>query len=247
MAIKVLTQDNFVYIWNAIKRAFATKDDLAKKVDKVDGKTLSSNDYTADDKAKLTGIEAKAQVNAIEAVKVNGNALAIKDKAVDIDLSGKVDKVAGKGLSTNDLTDELLKKLQNAGDSTFTGNYSDLIGAPDIDTEAMTAFGKSEYAKDLSSIKADYVTKEALQKAISDSGHAEFQVVEKLPDTGAANVIYYVKNGNAYDEYVYSNKAWDRIGNRKVDLSGVWAKADLEAATNADIDAIINGTATAGK
>ena len=36
-------------------------------------------------------------------------------------LTNKVDKVEGKGLSTNDLTDELKQKILNAGDSTFTG------------------------------------------------------------------------------------------------------------------------------
>lgn len=46
--------------------------------------------------------------------------------------NNKVDKVDGKGLSTNDLTDELLEKLQNAGDSSFSGNYPDLTSKPKI-------------------------------------------------------------------------------------------------------------------
>ena len=36
---------------------------IDKKVDKVDGKDLSTNDYTTADKEKLAGIEAGAQVN----------------------------------------------------------------------------------------------------------------------------------------------------------------------------------------
>lgn len=36
---------------------------LSAKVDKVEGKGLSSNDYTADDKNKLSGISAGAEVN----------------------------------------------------------------------------------------------------------------------------------------------------------------------------------------
>lgn len=36
---------------------------LNEKVDKVDGKGLSTNDYTTEEKEKLTGIEAGAQVN----------------------------------------------------------------------------------------------------------------------------------------------------------------------------------------
>lgn len=62
-------------------------DVLAKKVDAEEGKGLSSNDYTADEKTKLEGIEAKAQINILEVVKVNGSALPITEKAVDIPLA----------------------------------------------------------------------------------------------------------------------------------------------------------------
>lgn len=44
---------------------------FAEKVDKEQGKGLSSNDYTNDDKQKLTGIEAGAQVNVIEHILLN--------------------------------------------------------------------------------------------------------------------------------------------------------------------------------
>lgn len=60
---------------------------LAGKVNVEEGKGLSSNDYTADEKAKLEGIEAKAQVNILEVVKVNGSALPITEKAVNIPLA----------------------------------------------------------------------------------------------------------------------------------------------------------------
>ena len=66
----------------------ATATALNGKVDKVQGKDLSTNDYSNADKDKLTGIEAGAQVNKIETIKVNGTAQTITDKAVDIDLSG---------------------------------------------------------------------------------------------------------------------------------------------------------------
>ncbi len=58
--------------------------ELAKKVDKVDGKQLSTEDYTTEEKNKLAGIETGAQVNIIETVKVDGTALAVDGKAVNI-------------------------------------------------------------------------------------------------------------------------------------------------------------------
>lgn len=97
---------------------------LANKVDKVSGKGLSTNDYTTDEKNKLAAIASGAQVNVIEKVSVNGTALSITSKGVNIDLSGyattsaltsglagKVDKVDGKGLSTNDYTTAEKDKL----------------------------------------------------------------------------------------------------------------------------------------
>ena len=67
--------------------------DISGKVDKETGKGLSTNDYTTAEKTKLAGIAEGAQVNVIESVKVNGTALTITDKAVNVDLSGKADKV----------------------------------------------------------------------------------------------------------------------------------------------------------
>ncbi len=57
---------------------------LDNKVDKVEGKGLSTNDYTTAEKEKLASIAASAQTNVIETVKVNGTALTVTDKAVDI-------------------------------------------------------------------------------------------------------------------------------------------------------------------
>lgn len=57
---------------------------IDNKVDKVTGKGLSTNDYTTDEKNKLEGIAAGAQVNVIESVKVNGVALTPSSKAVNV-------------------------------------------------------------------------------------------------------------------------------------------------------------------
>lgn len=46
-------------------------EDLSSKVDKIEGKSLSTNDYTNEDKTKLEEIEEGAQVNAIEHIFVN--------------------------------------------------------------------------------------------------------------------------------------------------------------------------------
>ena len=60
---------------------------LAGKVSVEDGKGLSANDFTTELKTKLEGVESGAQVNLIETVKVNGVALNIADKAVNVPLA----------------------------------------------------------------------------------------------------------------------------------------------------------------
>ena len=91
--------------WDALGGIFDLEDyytceeideELAKYVKKEDGKGLSTNDYTTAEKTKLGRVEEGAQVNKIEKVKVDNVALTIdsSDKSVNINLSGKADKVA---------------------------------------------------------------------------------------------------------------------------------------------------------
>lgn len=89
---------------NAVQNK-VVKGALDNKVDKVTGKQLSTEDYTSAEKTKLSGIEAGAQVNIIETVKVNGTALTPDaNKAVDITTSRiLVSATEPSGLTENDL------------------------------------------------------------------------------------------------------------------------------------------------
>lgn len=75
---------------------------LANKVDKVEGKGLSTNDLTNELKAnydaaythsQVAHAPADAQANVIESVKVNGTALTVTGKAVDISVPTKVSEL----------------------------------------------------------------------------------------------------------------------------------------------------------
>ena len=67
-------------------QTYATKTDLTEKVDKIEGKGLSTNDFTDDLNTKLAGIAAGAEVNTINTVKLNGEALTVADKSVNIEV-----------------------------------------------------------------------------------------------------------------------------------------------------------------
>jgi len=72
---------------------------LGNKVDKVQGKGLSTEDYTTAEKNKLANIDAN-----IDSTPTSGSTHPVSSGGVYDALGNKVDKVSGKGLSTEDFT-----------------------------------------------------------------------------------------------------------------------------------------------
>jgi len=71
---------------------------LSNKVDKETGKGLSTNDYTTDEKTKLSGIETGAQVNTIEKITVPSDSGTGADKKLTItNKTVKLAKIAETG------------------------------------------------------------------------------------------------------------------------------------------------------
>ena len=111
---------------------YATIAAVGNKVDKVEGKGLSTNDYTTAEKNKLGGIAAGAQVNVIESIKVNGQAQAIDSKGVNITMPtgalASKSKVAEADLETA-LASKINGKANTSdlADIATSGNVNDLI------------------------------------------------------------------------------------------------------------------------
>ena len=73
--------------------------------------------------------------------------------------------------------------------------------------------------------------------------HAE--IVSELPETGQSNILYLVAktsaaSGDGYDEYLYINNAWERVGSTDIDLSGYVKASEMHAITNTEITDIVN-------
>lgn len=79
--MKFLDYDGLLYFWQQVKGK------LNNKVDKEDGKQLSTNDYTTEEKNKLAGISSGAQANVIETVQLNGSSITPADKTVNVQVS----------------------------------------------------------------------------------------------------------------------------------------------------------------
>ena len=125
---------------------------VSSKVDKVEGKQLSTEDYTTEEKNKLAGLEnyddtdikndIAANTVAIEAEVERATAAdttlqdninkeetraRTAEKELDIKVSNKVDKIEGKQLSTEDYTTAektKLASLENYDDTTVKGDIA---------------------------------------------------------------------------------------------------------------------------
>ena len=175
------------------------------------GKGLSSNDYTTAEKNKLSGIEAGAQVN----VKPNWNAA-----------SGSSAEILNKPTK--------LSKFTN--DSGFiTAASPALTGTPTAPTPTSGA--------DNNQIANTEFVNDAIADAISGITGISFVIVQNLPATGESGTIYLISNSgtspNIYDEYIYINNSWEKIGTTDVDLTNYWSKAELVTITNSEIDTIV--------
>lgn len=86
----------------------------------------------------------------------------------------------------------------------------------------------------------DYVT-----AAIADITGFHAEIVTELPAVGQTNILYLVAksaaaSGDGYDEYLYINGAWERVGSTDIDLSGYVQASEMHAITNTEITAIVN-------
>lgn len=165
------------------------------KVDKVNGKGLSTNDFDATYKAALDNL------------------------ATDY-----VAAVAGKGLSTNDYDDTEKAKVAAAQTAAQV-------------TTAIEGYGYQTSAQ----------VSAAIQTALADFTGIDFSIVASLPASGAKGIIYLVPNNgngdNVYSEYIWitvdGNSKFEKIGTTQVDLSGYVQTTDLNAISNAEIDTIV--------
>ena len=176
---------------------------------------------------------------------------------VKTSLDNKVDKVAGKGLSTNDFTTEEKSKLDalpaNAEANVITSIQKNgvtlAINNKTVNVEVPTAL--SGFTNDSGFItsavnnlanyytKTDTYTKTEVNELVAVK--VSMTIVQSLPAEGNATTIYLVPKsstsaGNVYDEYIWVDNSWELIGN----TSGGSGTVDITQTASA---ISINGTA----
>lgn len=214
--------DTFKELADYIERHQTVADALVaavgNKVDKIEGKGLSTNDFTTEDKNKLEGIEVGAQVNIIESISVNGvvqtivkkniniivptGALADKSKVsesdLDTDLKNSLSKYAKKTDLDAYITEtEADKKLENylpKSGGTLTGALT-LKGAPTADLQAAT----KKYVDDTAPLVINAST-------LTDSNSIR-NAYKSISEAYEAGRIVFLKNDATYSVLTYCSRA----------------------------------------
>ena len=277
----------------------ALQSKIDTKVDAVEGKVLSTNDYTTEEKNKLKGVASGAQVNKINSISLNGVALTIDSKKnvdipvitkdvedltnyykkdeiyskTDIDtkfadnttaLDGKVDKVTGKGLSTNDYTTTEKNKLKGIANGAQVNKIESIsvngtVIAPDT-TKKVNITTLTSGTRSLSNyyLKENTYSKTEIDNIVNALKTSRFKIVSALPTENIeTNVVYLVPKANATttnakEEYVNldgTTKGWELIGSTDIDLSDyittqILAEALKKYTTTTDLNTLLSKKAT---
>lgn len=194
--------------------------------------------------------------NVIESISVNGTAQTITSKGVNISvptttsqLTNNSNYVADANYVHTDNNYSSSEKTKlgaiesgaevnviesisvNGTAATITNKGVNITTA--TDTSQLTNSAGFQTASDVSS---------AIASALQDVTGFSFEVVQSLPATGEAGVIYLVAHshgtGDGYDEYIWIGTGFEKLGHADVDLSGYLQTSST--ITNAQIDTIIS-------
>ena len=154
--------------------------------------------------------------------------------------------------SEYEIQQSILTKLGGDGSKCYDSQYSILLEILDKIEAAGAVIDDSSVStgKTWSSSK--------IVSELADAGF-DVQVVQELPATGEPHTLYFVPSAdpqtqNAYDEYLYTNNAWEQVGSTAVDMSDYYTADEVDTlledyATKNDISTFIteddlNGYAT---
>lgn len=179
-----------------------TLEGLASKDEELEGAISTIN-------GKLDNIEENAQVNVIETVKVNGVALEVTDKAVDVVIEAPVYNDAIVVAEDGTVTDG-----DNAPKTSAVVSYvADIKSGVDGSLETINELIESLDGK----VNAIETWKLQVIPA-EDKDKENFGLTEINSKTIYLVPMESTDTQNIYAEYVYVNSAWEKLGEFKADF-----------------------------
>ena len=145
---------------------------------------------------------------------------------LDDDVAVLLDKANTALQSETDPTVPSWAKQQNKP----SYDYSEIGNTPDLSHFITNS------VNDLANyyLKSETYTKTEVQNIIAAIHQFHYEIYATLPQTGENNVLYLIgptgSGSGKYEEYVYANNTFTKIGDTSIDLSGYAQQSDITAA-----------------
>lgn len=232
---KYLDNDGLLYLWQKIKTTFAKTSDVPTKTSDIvnDSGFITSADVPE-------GASASTSTPLMDGTAAVGTSTAFArgDHRHPSD-KNKVDKVDGKGLSTNDYTTAEKNKLSSivlshSGGVTYVLTVGDnSVNVPDVDILLETTIPTSYYNKtEVNGMMGNALTtvQGMIDSAVTNMYKYKGSVatVSALPSSGnTAGDVYNVESSGM--NYAWNGDAWDALGEIFT----------ITSISNSDIDTIV--------
>lgn len=171
------------------------KSDLNTKVDIVEGKGLSTNDYTTAEKNKLAGIATGANKTIVDSALSTTSTNPVQSKVI----AGKIGTI----------------EANISAAATTAGNAA--ASAAAVKKDLVNYYKKTET-----------YSQTEINNKISAIPKFDIKVCEALPDSNISKTTVYLlkspkeETNNLYDEYIYVNSKWEKLGTQTVgDVAGL--------------------------
>lgn len=245
-------------------KGLSTNDFTTTEKNKLAGIAENANNYTLPDATATVKGGVKVGTN----IAVSGGTISVADASTTkkgvVQLNSAVNSTSATQAATpsavkqaydkastadTNLTNHINDNVKHitAGERTawnaksnFSGDYNDLSNQPSIPNRT------SQLTND-----SDFQTSTQVAAAVANAGHLKRAKVAALPALadGDVNTIYMVRDSGASGDNVYvewmkvesgtsGTYTWEVIGDSNVVLTDYWAKADLVAITDTEIDSV---------
>lgn len=181
-----------------------------KFVQQESGKGLSTNDYSNEEKQKLSTLKNYNVATTEEAGLLS---------TANLNKLNAIDEGAEKNVITKIKRNGTLVNINNTEvDIKVPTKYSDLVNDKEL------------------------VSSSDVKTLINEARHMKKEIVATKPSTGEENVIYLVgpksDGDNSYEEWLFVSGKWEKIGdtNTKLDLTGYLKESDISTITNEEIN-----------
>lgn len=194
----LISTDEEGIVAEAVAQANAYTDDVAEgKVDKEEGKGLSENDFTDEDKDKLDSVEAGAQENVIEVVKRNGVALPVVDKTVDVTVPTATSALTNDSGYITNAVDDLVNYYDKDETDTLIATEAETRDAADLNLqEQIDAISSASDVVDVVGTYAELQNYDTSRLGNND-------IIKVLTDKTHDNAISYYRWNDTTETFTY--------------------------------------------